>query len=380
MEGQVTYDSGPILPLSGVEPRGIAELRDRMGAATPACDDGPGGRGKVKRDQFAAGRPGWGGDGQANRSKEIVMRKLIILFAGLAIVHGQCAWLAYSADHAESGARTSTPGQGGPEKKITAVGTVEPEAVVDVGAQVAGTITSFGADPHGDGKPIDYGSSVEAGTVLAQIDSTLYAARVEQQRAGCSRAEAELTKARIGLEHAQVEWQDIQEQRKSGTISSSYYHLADFNQKTAKASIAVAEATLAENKAALKQAEIELGYTTIRSPVKGVIIDRRANVGQTVAGTLNSASLFLVADIEKLQVWANVKEADIGQIHPRQRVRFTVDAYPGKVFEGEVKQIRLNATMFQNAVAYTVVVTVSGATDKLLPYMTANLEFEKEPK
>ena len=274
----------------------------------------------------------------------------------------------------------ATPGQGGPEKKITAVGTVEPEAVVDVGAQVAGTITSFGADPHGDGKPIDYGSSVEAGTVLAQIDSTLYAARVEQERAGCSRAEAELTKARIDLEQAQVEWQDYPGTEKERNHIVLRLQPGRLQSEDGQGIHCSGRGHARREQGRAKQAEIELGYTTIRSPIKGVIIDRRANVGQIVAGTLNSASLFLVADMEKLQVWANVKEADIGQIHPRQRVRFTVDAYPGKVFEGEVKQIRLNATMFQNAVAYTVVVTVSGATDKLLPYMTANLEFEKEPK
>ncbi len=299
------------------------------------------------------------------------MRKLLILLAGLTLVHGG-AWRAYSAD---PGAHAATPSQRGPGKKVTAVGTVEPEAVVDVGAQVTGEIVSFGADPHAAGKSIDYCSAVEVGTVLAHIDSTLYALRVERECAACLRAAAELEQARINLEQAQTEWKTAQERHKSGTVPSPDYNTANLKQKTAKVSVVLADAVLAQNKAARKQAEVELDYTIIRSPVKGVVIDRRVNVGQIVART-DAASLFLIANLEKLQVWANVKEADIAQIHLGQRVHFTVDAYPGKVLVGEVKQVRLNATMFQNAVAYTVVVALSSTTEKLLPYMTANLEFE----
>ncbi len=139
----------------------------------------------------------------------------------------------------------------------------------------------------------------------------------------------------------------------------------------------MAEAVLAQNRAALKRAEIELGCTTIRSPIKGVVIDRRANVGQMVGpSNITTPSLFLIANLDILQVWASVKEADIAQIHQGQRVRFTVDAYPGKVFEGQVAQIRLNAVMTQNVVTYTLVVGISSATAKLLPYMTAHFEFQ----
>ena len=303
------------------------------------------------------------------------MTKLLVLFAGLTLIQAQGMPSACSADDAEPEARPATASRNGSGKRITTLGTVEPEEAVDVGAQVAGRIASLGPDPHGDGKSIDYGSPVEVGTVLAQIDNALHAARVEHQRAGCARAEAELTQAKINLEHAESQWQDAQDQRKSGTVASSDYNLAKFRQKAAIAAIAAAEATLAEQKAALKQAEIELGYTTIRSPIRGVVLDRRANVGQMVSPAANASTLFLLANIEKLQVWASVNEADIGQIHQRQRVRFTVDAYPNRVFQGEVKQIRLNATMNQNTVTYTVVVTLPGATDKLLPYMTAHLEF-----
>src|SRR5205823_6028616 len=121
---------------------------------------------------------------------------------------------------------------------------------------------------------------------------------------------------------------------------------------------------------------INLGYCTIRSPVKGVIVDRRVNVGQTVVASLNAPSLFLIAkDLKRMQIWASVNEADIGQIHPGQAVSYTVDAYPGEVFTGQVSHVRLNATMNQNVVTYTVVVTTDNSKGRLLPYLTTNLQF-----
>src|SRR5205823_11154354 len=132
-------------------------------------------------------------------------------------------------------------------------------------------------------------------------------------------------------------------------------------------------------KAALKNAEINLAYCTITSPVKGVIVDRRVNIGQTVVSSLNAPSLFLIAkDLKRLQVWASVNEADIGNIRSGQQVTFTVDAYPGRTFKGTVApdQPRLNASMTQNVVTYTVVVTTRNDDGKLKPYLTANVNFE----
>lgn len=303
------------------------------------------------------------------------MKRLFVVLVVLVLAIGGGVRCAPSAENARSVGRPASGAQTAPGKRITALGTVEPEEVVDVFAQAAGRIVSLGADPGGGGKPIDYGSSVEAGTVLARIDSELLAARVEQKRACCARAEAELAQAKIKLERAEAERQHAQERKKDKPVPDSAFDPAGFSSKAAKASVAVAEAALAENKAALKQAEIELGYTTIKSPIKGVVIDRRVNVGQ-MAAPANAPGLFMVAKVEKLQVWASVNEADITQIHQGQRVRVTVDALPGKVFEGKVKQIRLNATMTQNVVTYTVVVDISSPTEKLLPYLTAHLEFE----
>ncbi|MGD0897642.1 MAG: efflux RND transporter periplasmic adaptor subunit [Thermoguttaceae bacterium] len=273
--------------------------------------------------------------------------------------------------------RTATVTRGDLAEMVNATGTMEPEEVVDVGSQVTGVVASLGADPQAGGKSIDYNSRVEAGTLLAQIDDTVYASAVEQARAGCMRADAELAQAKVRLGQAKVDWQRAEELFKKKAIAQSDFDLAKYNFEMAQASIGVAEANSVQSKAVLKLAEANLGYTRIRSPVKGVIVSRRVNVGQTVAANLNAASMFLIAkDLKNLQVWVSVNEADIGKIRQKQAARFTVDAYPGKSFEGKVVQIRLNAQMTQNVVTYTVVVAVDNADEKLLPYLTASVQFE----
>jgi HlyD family secretion protein len=272
---------------------------------------------------------------------------------------------------------------------ISATGTVEPEEVVDVGAQVAGQINSFGKDKNG--KTIDYGSVVEEGTILAQIDDSLYAADVAlanaqlmQARAGVQRAEADLGQMKAKLEQARRDWNRAQKLGPSEALAQSSYDAYKSAFETAQANLAVGEAAIVQAKdavamaqATLQRVQRNLSYCTIKSPVKGVIIDRRVNIGQTVVSSLNAPSLFLLAkDLKRMQVWVSVNEADIGNIHPGQPVSFTVDAYPGQAFRGEVGKIRLNATMTQNVVTYTIEVITDNSSGKLLPYLTANAQFE----
>jgi HlyD family secretion protein len=272
---------------------------------------------------------------------------------------------------------------------ISATGTVEPEEVIDVGAQVAGQINSFGKDKTG--KPIDYGSVVEEGTILAQIDDSLYAADVsmanaqlQQAKAGVQRAEADLGQLKARLYQAKRDWDRAQRLGPSEALAQSSfdsyksaYEIAQANVAVGEAAIVQAKDAVAQSQATLQRAQRNLGYCTIKSPVKGVIIDRRVNIGQTVVSSLNAPSLFLIAkDLKRMQVWVSVNEADIGNIHPGQPVSFTVDAYPGQVFRGEVGKIRLNATMTQNVVTYTVEVITDNSSGKLLPYLTANAQFE----
>lgn len=311
----------------------------------------------------------------------------LILAAVVTVALG-ALWF-YHSGHERSGSyRTSPVKLGNLEAAISATGTVEPEEVVDVGAQVAGKILAFGKDQSG--RTIDYGSVVEEGTVLAKIDDALYSAEVaqigaqlDQSRAGVLRAEADLAQLQAKLSQADREWVRAKKLGPSDALSRSDYDSAQSAYEVAKANVAVGNAsivqakkTVAQAEASLKKARQNLDYCTIQSPVKGVIIDRRVNIGQTVVASLNAPSLFLIAkDLKRLQVWIAVNEADIGSIHPGQRVTFTIDAYPGEAFQGEVGKVRLNATMTQNVVTYTVEVTTDNSSGKLLPYLTANAKF-----
>ena len=287
------------------------------------------------------------------------MKKLWAITIGLLLIFGGTSWLARAANQESAG---------GPAKKVTALGTIEPAEVVDVGAEVAGIVTEITAD---------YGDKVESSQKLAQIGRAKYEALVEQAEAQLSSANAALDLAKANVENADALLRRDDNLRKAvpGTLLPDQYDTDKAAAGVAKAQVGVARAAVKQADANLKLAKLDLDRTIIRSPVKGVVIDRRVNRGQTVTGALNSSSLFLIGDIEKLQVWASVKETDIAKIRPRQAVRFKVDAFPGKVFDGTVTRIRLNATMLKDAVTYTVVIAIP-KTEQLLPYMTAEVEFE----
>jgi HlyD family secretion protein len=257
---------------------------------------------------------------------------------------------------------------------ISATGTLEPEEVIDVGAQVAGQIMSFGVDSTG--KEVDYGSVVEEGTVLARIDSSLYAADVAQAEAQLKRAQADLQQLQVRVNQTQREWERAQTLGPSRALAETNYDAYHFAYEAAVANVAVGQATILNADAVLAKARRNLNYTTIVSPVKGVVIDRRVNIGQTVVSSLNAPSLFLIAkDLTRMELWVAVNEADIGNVFVGQAVRFSVDAFPDDEFRGEVKRIRLNASMVQNVVTYTVEVVTSNENGKLLPYLTANVKF-----
>jgi len=340
-----------------------------------------------------------------------------------ALVGTGTIWWGRDTESSLPPLRTAAVTRGDLAFTIDATGTVEPEEVVDVGAQVAGRISSLGTDPRDSARSIDYGSPVEVGTVLARIDDSLYASEVEQARAqvdsaaallestAAQVAEAEANGERADKDLLQLQAHRYQAERDKlraenlwtnsrGAISEAELDLARSTFDAADAAVGVGKATIAQSaaqlsfaranvhkakadlsqaKATLKRAETNLGYCTIKSPVKGVIVDRRINVGQTVVSSLNSPSLFLLAkDLKRLEVWAAVNEADIGNIKSGQRVTFTVDTYPNRVFEGIVAadQPRLNASMNQSIVTYTVVVDTDNSDGVLLPYLTADVEFQ----
>jgi len=306
----------------------------------------------------------------------------------VAAVGGTLVWSLGHKNGAETALRTAPVQRRDLMATISATGTVEPEEVVDVGAQVAGQISAFGKDKNG--KSIDWGSAVEQGTVLAQIDDALYRAdaeaakaQLQQAQANAISADANVLQMKAKLVQAQQDWDRAQQLGPSEALAPSTYDQYRANYEVAKANLAVAQAAVQQAKAAVLQAQAaleraqqNLRYCTITSPVKGVIVDRRVNIGQTVVSSLSTPSLFLIAqDLTRIQVWVSVNEADIGNIHPGQPVTFTVDAFPNQVFHGQITNIRLNATMTQNVVTYTVEVTTDNAAGKLLPYLTANVRF-----
>jgi len=307
-----------------------------------------------------------------------VLKRIFISLILLGGVGAGAAYYAWYPGH-NSGARFRTaPIQRGDLLcTISATGTVEPEEVVDVGAQIMGRVVEFGRDPKDPSKFVDYGSVVEEGTVLARIDPTPYEATLEQAEAALQRAKAELLQLEAKYEQAEKEWRRAETLRSKNAIAETDYDTIVANHKAAKANLEVGKANVRQQEAAVRVAKTNLGYTTIVSPVRGVILDRRVNIGQTVVASLNAPSLFLIAkDLRRMQVWASVNEADIGRVRVDMPVRFTVDAYPGELFHGKVSQIRLNATMTQNIVTYTVVITTDNKDGKLLPYLTANVQFE----
>ena len=258
---------------------------------------------------------------------------------------------------------------------IAATGTLEPLEVVDVGAQVAGRISVFGNDSQG--KTVDYGSVVKEGALLAKIDDSVYAADLSVAKAETLSAAANLEQMKAKLHQAEADWKRSEELYKSKLISDSDYDTAKANYEVARANVSVADSGIAQAKADLEKAQRNLDFCTINSPVSGVIIDRRVNIGQTVVASLNAPSLFLIArDLTKMQIWAAVNEADVGRIKVGMPVIFTVDAFPGREFQGVVGKVRLNATMTQNVVLYTVEINVDNQDRVLLPYLTASVHFQ----
>ncbi len=228
---------------------------------------------------------------------------------------------------------------------------------------------------------VDYGSKVEAGQKLAQIDQTKYLATRAQAAAAVASANATLDLAKANVANADAKLRRDENLLKTtpAAMILSEYDLDKAADGVAKAQVGVAEAGIKQAEALLQSAQTDLNYTEIKSPVKGIIIDRRVNVGQTQVSALSASSLFLLAkDLSRVQIWASVNEADIGRIHEGQSATFTVDTFPGETFSGKVTQIRLNATMTQNVVTYTVVVTTENKDIRLKPYLTANVNFEIE--
>jgi HlyD family secretion protein len=248
---------------------------------------------------------------------------------------------------------------------VTATGTINPVVSVQVGSQVSGKVSQLFAD---------FNSRVKKGQVLAQIDQKPFKARLSQARAAVKSAKGNLARAKVLTAQRKREFDRLAALRPQAFVSQADVDLAETNYREAAANVEVLQAQLDQAQAALASAELDLGYTTIYSPVDGIVVSRNVDVGQTLAAAFQTPVLFILAqDLTQMQVNANVSESDIGGVKEGTEAHFRVDAYPKQFFEGLVTQVRNAPISIQNVVTYDVVITVSNPELKLKPGMTANV-------
>lgn len=268
--------------------------------------------------------------------------------------------------------RTQPVTRGSISATVSATGSVNPVEMVDVGTQVSGTIKEI---------YVDYNSRVTKGQLVAMLDTDMLQSRIEEAKASLALAQARTTSARASVTDADRTFKRNKELWERDLIARSELDAAETKLSLARASLAENNAQVVQAKASLKQAETSLGYARIVSPVDGVVIARKVDVGQTVAASLQTPTLFSIArDLTRMQIEASVDEADIGRIAEGQRAICRFDAWPDTTFEGTVTQVRLKSTVVSNVVTYTVIIRVDNSELKLKPSMTANVTIVTEEK
>jgi HlyD family secretion protein len=291
--------------------------------------------------------------------------KKILIIGGIIIVGAIAVFILFRGKGNEPNFRTEKVVRGDVEMAVTATGTVNPVTTVLVGTQVSGTIKNI---------YVDFNSPVRKGQLIARIDPALFEAQVNQAKANLLSAKANLEKAEATSVDAKRTMDRNKELLAKDLIAQSDFDTAETNYETAKASVSAAKSQVAQSQAALSSAETNLYYTKIVSPVSGIVVSRNVDVGQTVAASFQTPTLFSIAqDLTKMQIDTNVDEADIGNVKVGQDVEFTVDAYPDITFKGKVWQVRNAPITVQNVVTYDVVVQVENPELKLKPGMTANV-------
>lgn len=322
----------------------------------------------------------------------------LLLLAALAA--GLWAWQPWQDNTPKPQYRLGKATEGRLSAAVSASGTLGALVTVQVGSQVSGQIAELLAD---------FNAPVKKGQVIARLDPATFETRVAQAQADLRAAEsaaqvardtltvrqAELAKARIALDDAGrnlerkralvreqfISPAELDSAQAAFETAREQVRLAEAGVRVASAQLHNAEALVAQRQAVLRQAQVELAHTVIRSPVDGVVISRNVDVGQTVAASLQAPVLFTIAqDLRQMEVNIAVDEADVGRVKPGQKVRFTVDAYPGERFSGQVTQIRKAPQTVNNVVTYSVMATAANPDGKLLPGMTANARILTEEK
>ncbi|NTV94299.1 MAG: efflux RND transporter periplasmic adaptor subunit [Thiobacillus sp.] len=329
------------------------------------------------------------------------MKRLLATLAALAIGAGVLwFWQPWQGSGAAPAYRLGKIERGPLAATVSASGTLAASVTVQVGSQVSGQIKELMAD---------FNSAVTQGQVIARLDPASFESRVAQAEADLLAAQgnvevargnvlarqAEIKKAEVALEEARRNLE-----RKKGLVAQNFIASAELDtaeagHDTAREALALARANdsvqsaqlksalaqVAQKQAALRQAQVDLSHTVIRSPVAGTVISRNVDVGQTVAASLQAPVLFTIAqDLSRMEVNIAVDEADVGRVQVGQKVRFTVDAFPGERFHGQVTQIRKAPQTANNVVTYSVMASVDNAEQKLLPGMTANANLLTEER
>jgi HlyD family secretion protein len=288
------------------------------------------------------------------------------LMAGLAsllvVAAAATAWWAF-AERATIHYVSVPVAKGAVTRTVTATGTVNPELTIIVGTAVSGIIREL---------KCDYNTLVKKGQICAKIDPRPYQSVVDQSRANLSVAKAQLVKDQANLTYAKLALGRAATLLPTHAVSQDAYDSAKNTHDQALAQIAFDEATVEQRQASLDAAQVNLDYTDIVSPVDGTVVSRNVTMGQTVAASFQTPTLFLIAtDLTKMEVDANVSESDIGGIKVGNKATFTVDAYAKRTFEGTVAQVRQSPQTVQNVVTYDIVISVNNSDLTLMPGMTA---------
>jgi HlyD family secretion protein len=295
------------------------------------------------------------------------MKKYLVILAVVILISG-IAGFFYIKRTPEVSYKTARIERGTIISNVAATGNLSAVTTVQVGTQVSGTIQKL---------YVDYNSRVKKGQAIAEIDPSLFNASIEQSQGNYLSAEANLQKAKVTLADAERTVNRNKKLLTDGIISQSDYDVAETAWQSARTSVKAAEGSVAQTRGSLMQSRTNLRYSVIRSPVDGVIISRAIDVGQTVAASFQTPTLFTIAqDLTKMQIEVSVDEADISRIKMDQNVSFTVDSYPEQSFKGKVVQIRNAPVINQNVVTYITVVNVDNTDLKLKPGMTANVSIE----
>ncbi|MFZ5441793.1 MAG: efflux RND transporter periplasmic adaptor subunit [Myxococcota bacterium] len=295
--------------------------------------------------------------------KRALVVGLVVLVAGA----GTAWWFLRKPAEAGPQYLTQAVGRGDIVSRVTATGTLSALVTVQVGTQVSGRIQTLA---------VDFNSAVKKGQVLAKLDPELFNAALAQTSANEQVAAANVTKAKAQQLDTARKLRRAGELAAQKLIAPAELDAAQAEDEVAKASITAAEAQLAQARAQRQQAQVNLAYTTITSPIDGTIISRAVDVGQTVAASLQSPTLFTIAEnLTRMQVDTSVAEADVGKLKEGLEAAFTVDAFPNRRFVGKVRQIRYAATVVSNVVTYNTVIDVENPELLLRPGMTANVTF-----